>query len=319
LAEIGAALEEKFGENVSINSITDDIRAMEKTGLAKRTGRKKVARDTGRGAYGRFEKNYLEPWELKILADAVLQVPWLRRFDVYGLRNKLLGMTSDSIARKVRNTLHPLPENMYHNDRKFSDNLNKLLDAIDSNRKVTFHYIRLGKRRSSLGIHYDPDTKPARVVSPYDIYTVDGKFYMVGYSDQDKGLRTYRIDRMILLQTLNVAAIAPTRTPFGDSNLELETFYRDNTDNFLGERRLAMTVRWDDATHISVLYDVMGTENVFLISEEDNTFSIRTYDNDGLMNNLLRLGSAIEILEPKLPRRRYLAIIEDIRRKYKEE
>jgi predicted DNA-binding transcriptional regulator YafY len=228
----------------------------------------------------------------------------------------LLGMTSDNIARKVRHTLHMLPQDMYESNLTFVRTLNQLLEAIDRGSKVSFRYSRLGKQRISTGICFETDTKPDRVVSPYDIYMDNGKFYMVGFSDLHQALRSYRVDRIGLLRLTNEPWIPPTRTPVGDVTMALEAFFMNNTDNFLGQKRTVVTIRWDDSTHISVLYDVMGTENVFLISEEDNTFSIRSFENTGLINNLLRLGSAIEILEPASIRDQYLKIIDAIRAKY---
>ena len=315
-AEIHAVLEEKYHASVSLNSITDDVRALEEMGLAKTTGKKKIARDTGRGAYGRFDNNNLEAWELLILTNAISQIPWIPRPRVYKLRNKLLEMTSESTRALVRKNLTLLPPDVYERDIFFIRNLNDLLQAIGNRKKISFHYSRLGKRRTTHGIRWEKDTKDARIVSPYKVYINDGKFYMVGFNEQSQELRAYRVDRIGKVMDTGEPATTPDYTGQEDLYSRLDAFVANNTDNFLGKDRTAITIRWEPAVPVSVLYDVMGTENVFLLSEEDNTFSIRTYDTTGLMNNLLRLGSNIEILEPAGIRSRYLEIIDAIRAKY---
>lgn len=315
-AEIHAVLEEKYHASVSLNSITDDVRALEEMGLAKTTGKKKIARDTGRGAYGRFDNNNLEAWELLILTNAISQIPWIPRPRVYKLRNKLLEMTSESTRTLVRKNLTLLPPDVYERDIFFIRNLNDLLQAIGNRKKISFHYSRLGKRRTTHGIRWEKDTKDARIVSPYKVYINDGKFYMVGFNEQAQELRAYRVDRIGKVMDTGEPATTPDYTGQEDLYSRLDAFVANNTDNFLGKDRTAITIRWEPAVPVSVLYDVMGTENVFLLSEEDNTFSIRTYDTTGLMNNLLRLGSNIEILEPAGIRSRYLEIIDAIRAKY---
>ncbi len=315
-AEIHAVLEEKYHASVSLNSITDDVRALEEMGLAKTTGKKKIARDTGRGAYGRFDNNNLEAWELLILTNAISQIPWIPRPRVYKLRNKLLEMTSESTRALVRKNLTLLPPDVYERDIFFIRNLNDLLQAIGNRKKISFHYSRLGKRRTTHGIRWEKDTKDARIVSPYKVYINDGKFYMVGFNEQAQELRAYRVDRIGKVMDTGEPATTPDYTGQEDLYSRLDAFVANNTDNFLGKDRTAITIRWEPAVPVSVLYDVMGTENVFLLSEEDNTFSIRTYDTTGLMNNLLRLGSNIEILEPAGIRSRYLEIIDAIRAKY---
>jgi len=97
----------------------------------------------------------------------------------------------------------------------------------------------------------------------------------------------------------------------------VKRFHLTNTDSFSGPVQV-VEVRWlSDVREISILYDVFG---VNYVSKKNGSagdiFVIKAQENKGLYNNLLKLGSNIEIIAPQKVRDEYLKIIGEIEKIY---
>lgn len=285
-------LDEEYGISTARGSLTDDLKALHNAGLIKA---KFPSKQLGRGVYGRFENNYFEAWEIKLLIDAVSQETFLEFEDVNKIKNTLLNMTSRKEREIACSNLSPSSKHYYSNDGNFKNNLIKILIAIAEKKKINFKYSKLDnfKRRKS-------DKKPTRKLSPYSIKISKKFMYMIGYAENtgsDTYLKTYRIDHMYNVKILNESQIPQNNTPKGDLTEQVMNFHENNTSNFYGEKPVLVKVKIDkeSGADVNVLYDKMGESNVNPVPGEPGTFTIKSRDTSGLYYNLLSLGETITV------------------------
>lgn len=285
-------LEEEYGISTARGSLTDDLKALHSAGLIKA---KYPGKQLGRGVYGRFENNYFEAWEIKLLIDAISQEVFLEYEDVNKITETLLNMTSRKEREIAVSNLSPNTKDGYSEDGSFKNNLEKILSAIASRKKISFHYSKLDnfKRRKK-------DTKPARILNPYSIKISNKFLYLIGYAEDifsGTYLKTYRIDHMYDVKKLSDERIPLSNTPEGDLTEHVKNFHANNTSNFYGMKTILVKVRIDkdSGADANVLYDKMGVSNVNPVPGEPGSFTIKSHDTAGLYYNLLSLGETITV------------------------
>ena len=289
-SELLEALEDE-GIETSLRSIADYCSILKDADLIRQKEQKETP-VANRGVYGLFKDHYFDLWEVKILLDAVAQIPNLPKKTVEEIQEKLLTLSSPSIHEQARRVRTDLPDDFYDSSSSFIDSIQTILTAIIERKILRFHYVKLGKDKRVM-----PDEKPPRSVHPYALTIRDQHFYLIGYHEEREKITPLRIDRIVDPVITDKRATPMSRLPIGDMTSKVHGFVRNHTNNFFYESTLYLTIRWHpEETPVHVLFDVMGEKNVSAISE-DYVYQIKTTDNLGLIANLLRLGPAVEILK----------------------
>lgn len=279
--------------DVSIRTLADDIAVLKKNGLIRSVSQKGASKDD-RGSYGLFDDSYFELWETKILMDSVSQVPYIPLDTVKTLRSKLLNLTSKRIREQAGDITSELPEQMYSTTDEFIYTLKEALRAIIGGKVLEFRYSRLDENKE-----YREDRDYAQIVHPYAITTLDDYFYLLGYYEQRESVSPFRLDRIKKIKVTDRDATPAARLPIGDKTEDIRNYLVNNTSNFMHEKKALITIKWHpEKNHVSLLYDIMGTENVSR-GKGENEYIIKTDNNPGLIANLLRLGPTIELLGPE--------------------
>lgn len=306
--QIRRILIEDYGIEADRRSVRDDVKVLIEAGLVVETGSKGVPK-AERGSY--FVGWIFDDWELKVLMDAVSEVKCIKSEYISGIIRKLKSM-GGPVTRELLNTNEPMVEPYdYWMEQEFTSNFIKLLTAIRMRNKVTFNYGKL-----NIDKKFELTREKRYMVSPYSIQNNEGSYYLMCNTEGKDDLSIYRIDRMKELEICDELSVPPNRLPAGDMTDNVRRFHLTNTDSFNGPIQV-VEVKWlADIKNISILYDVFG---VNYVSKEkgSNTFVIRAQENQGLYNNLLRLGSKIEIIAPEMVRDNYQKIIKEIREIYR--
>lgn len=276
-----------------IRIYTDDINLLEKMNLAKRTKRKGTPKSK-RGVYGLFDDDYFELWEIKILADAVSQISHLTPSSVNAIKHKLLNLTSKNIRDDAKNVLTDLPDEIYSHDERFVKNLRIVLSAITSRKVLKCDYAHLGADKNY------QDEGDVRTIHPYALTIKQQSFFVVGYHEEKKAMWPSRVDRIFNPVITEIDRMPPSKVVVDgkttDYTKKIRGYVRNNTSNFFSEKTTYVKIKWHpEVSPMHVLFSIMGENNI-LPTKEEHVYNIKTADNDGLIANLLRLGSAVELL-----------------------
>lgn len=184
-AEIRAALTER-GCPVTVETLRDDIAALREAGYDI------VVNETnGLSTTYSYVDRPLDTPELQILIDAVSSSQFISQTRSHQLVSKLVAMAGPS----HREELHPgimVSEFIKTLNSQLLYTVQKIQQAIQSNRKITFQYFQFNLKKERVPRH---DGK-WYVISPYITIWKHERYFMVGWSDEREKVVVFRIDRM---------------------------------------------------------------------------------------------------------------------------
>ena len=184
-AEIRAEMKKK-GCPVTIETLRDDMAALKEVGFDI-----VVNETSGLSTTYSYVDRALDIPELQILVDAVASSQFISQTRSRQLIAKLTAMAGPS----HRDELHPgilVSESVKTPNSQLLYTVQKIQQAIQSNRKITFQYFRFDLDRQRVPRH---DGK-WYVISPYITLWKRERYFMVGWSDEREKTVVFRIDRM---------------------------------------------------------------------------------------------------------------------------
>ena len=129
--------------------------------------------------------------ELRLLIDAVLSSKFITEKKSEELVDKLISLTSETSADKLRRTVHVTGKAKSDNEKGYYI-VDAINEAIHLDHKISFFYFDYdGKKKHVLRNEGAPYT-----VSPYDLIWDGDYYYLTGYCDERNEIRTFRVDRI---------------------------------------------------------------------------------------------------------------------------
>ncbi len=140
--------------------------------------------------------------------------------------------------------------------------------AIKEDKKVYFRYLKASvdnvrktvTRRNNAGYS----------VSPYSLFVNDGNYYLLGYSDRDRKILTYRVDRMKAVKCTDERRVG--RTEF--KKTDISTFTRRVFGMYRGERQHVEVVI--DKGLLDTVVDRLGVTGVVYDETKDKKVIVKT-------------------------------------------
>ena len=170
--------------------------SMHRTTLAKdvevlRTAGVEVMSERKRTMYYYLSDRPLSLPELRLLIDAVLSSKFITEKKSQELVDKLISLTSETSADKLRRTVHVTGKAKSDNEKGYYI-VDAINEAIHLGRKISFYYFEYdNKKKHSLKNDGAPYT-----VSPYDLIWDGDFYYLTGYCDERDDIRIFRVDRV---------------------------------------------------------------------------------------------------------------------------
>lgn len=171
-------------------SIYDDIEALRLFGLDIIFQREKTI-----GYY--VGKRYFELPELKLLVDAVQSSKFITYKKSRELIKKLESLTSKSEAQQlqrqvfVANRVKTMNESIYYN-------VDKIHNAITADVKIAFLYYEWTVDKE---ISYRKNGEKY-IISPSALTWDDENYYLIGYDEEEKIIKHFRVDKMVSIDLL---------------------------------------------------------------------------------------------------------------------
>ena len=139
---------------------------------------------------------------------------------------------------------------------------------------------------------YQSTKAEARRIHPYAVKEFEKRWYIVAYSEEGQGLRTYAMDRIV--------AIEPTGDHFQmPKNFDVDTLFEASYGIYLPEKGQTPQLVKIRTTEREAAYLEDLPLHPSQIRTGPTEFVLRVIPNPGFVMELLRHGDRLEVLEPE--------------------
>ena len=200
--------------------------------------------------------------ELKLLVDAVQSSKFITEEKSRELIRKLGRLTSRENSKQLQRQVYIINRPKTSNDAIYR-NVDAVHDAIRENRQVTFHYLEWTMKKELRQKHEGK----LYHVSPWSLTWDDENYYLVGFDEETKTIRHYRVDKMEDISLTHDRRNG--REQFRDFDLAA---FAKKTFGMFGGADARVTLRCKE--HLAgVILDRFG-KDVMMIPQEDHSFRV---------------------------------------------
>ena len=240
--------------------------------------------------------------ELKILVDMVQSSNFLTASKTDTLIKKIEGLASiyegSSLGRRifVRNRVKAKNESVYIN-------IDRISDAIASDRMVCFQYFRYNLNKERELRHGGR----MHQISPFALIWVDQNYYMLGYDSENAQMRHFRVDRMTNISV----SPEPREGHRVFSRTDMSTYTNKVFYMFTGDET-RVTLRCANYVIDSII-DRFGEDVIIIPDGEDHfTFTANIVVSPQFFAWISPFGKDIEIIHPSTVRRSFKSHLQNI-------
>jgi len=183
--EIRNLMEKKYGIPMHRTTVASDVDLLLAAGIPIN-----VYRSRANKYY--LEEGSFEIPELKILIDAVESSKFITEKKSQLLVKKLMSLTSEANASKLRRNLHTSGRARSGNEKGYYI-VDAINEAINTGKKISLFYTDWDEIKSTV---LRNDGKPY-TVSPYTLIWNGDYYYLVGYYHEKERVSTFRTDRIL--------------------------------------------------------------------------------------------------------------------------
>ena len=243
-----------------------------------------------------FEREWLSNQEVLAVCKILLESRAFTKAEMKGFLTKLLAQTTPTQRKVVEFIIKSESVNyvpLQHN-KPLVEILWQVSDAIINEHQLQFSYTR-----------QDGRTKE-RKIKPLAVIFSEFYFYLIGLQvdENEDVFRTYRLDRMTQVVTLEEKFYIPYRDKFSDGEFRKRV-------QFMYDGEL-MTVKFRYfGCSIEHILDKLPTAKSEKLTEGVYNISAEVY-GDGILMWLLSQGSQIDVIAPKKLRNEWLSVAENI-------
>ncbi|MBN1624291.1 MAG: WYL domain-containing protein [Clostridia bacterium] len=235
-------------------------------------------------------KRQMETAELKILMDAVQQAHFLTERKSIELLDKLMGLTSTSIAHELKKQIS-VSKRSKHGNESIYYNVDKINTAIVKNKQLTFQYFQYDEQGQRVlsrnGYRYR--------VSPYFTTWYAENYYMICTTKEYSNFSHYRIEKMTEIEISD-----KKRRPLRDlapNGFNLAEYLNKTVSMFTGTpEKIRLRI---DTSLASQIFDKFGMDQ-HLIPDSDGKLilNVDAVVEKGLLSWIISYGDKIEVLSP---------------------
>jgi len=312
----------KKSDEDNLLSMADIINELDKLGISSE--RKSIYRDIEQLVdfgydISTFEENRLgyfmssrefDETEIRFLIDAILSSRCLTTKKSKDLLDKLLHLTSEGSAAKLKNRVTLEGRIKCHNE-EFYYNIDKINRAISENKKITYQYYQYDFTKKLVlkrdGYLY--------TINPYDLCWNEDYYYLIGSHDKYDNLSNYRVDRMHAINILEEKRKEINKVSGYSKGLNLADYMRYSFKMFSGEKTNVEIKFSNDL--LNTIIDRMGV-NITTIKLDPEHFKLITDVNigEGFIAWILSFGTKAEVLYPQELRESIKKKIDEVRGMY---
>ena len=248
--------------------------------------------------------------ELRLLIDGVFTSGAITDREAHQLVKKLERYSNRYFKAHVSH-IHSTSSGKNAENRNVMDSIAAIDEAISKGKKISFSYLQYG-----IDFKLHPKRSIRYVVSPYQMISNKGKYYLIGNYDEYDDVSHYRLDRITDVEILKENR-KPIKTIKGlEKGLNISDYISEHVYMYSGES-IHIKIRTNE-TLMDALIDGFGKDFRVSFGDDDDIIVNLKCNPDAFFYWAMQYGRNIEVLEPESMRIRIKDASLEIYRKYKE-
>lgn len=227
--------------------------------------------------------------ELKLLVDSVQSAKFITAKKSNELIKKLEKLGSKYEATKLQRQVFVAERNKTVNEGIYY-NVDEIHSAIGANQQITFQYFQWDMDKKMVlkreGALYE--------ISPWALTWADENYYLVGYDEEDKKIKHFRVDKM-----LNIKVVEKARE--GQeffTQFDMAVYTKKMFGMFDGEEQM---VKLECEKNLAgVIIDRFGKDVMMIKSEDGKSFTanVKAAVSRQFLGWIISLGEGVRIVGP---------------------
>lgn len=298
--DIIALVQQKYNLNCDRKTVTDNIHGLQAMGYEI------ISNRNPGGTY--LAGRIFEESELRILIDGILFSPMISQSQARDLIDKLSSLGGQHFKEKIPHTriLSALPHGC---NQQLFYTIDILSEAIQNQKKVSFTYNQFGP---DFQLH--PRKDEPYLVSPYEMVTSQGKFYLLCNCAKYDNISHFRLDRITDIH-ISEEPLCPVKDiPGFEQGLQLPV--RMSEDLYMYSGHTVDVTLETTPEMMNQLVDAFG-DNFTVTSEKDGLLYAFLHVNEQAMCYwILQHGTEVKVLQPESLKQKVIHAIQQMLEKY---
>ena len=248
--------------------------------------------------------------ELRLLIDGVFTSGAITDREAHQLVKKLERYSNRYFKAHVSH-IHSTSSGKNAENQNVMDSIAAIDEAISKGKKIGFSYLQYG-----IDFKLHPKRSIRYVVSPYQMISNKGKYYLIGNYDEYEDVSHYRLDRITDVEILKENR-KPMKTIKGlEKGLNISDYIAEHVYMYSGDS-IHIKIRTNE-TLMDALIDGFGKDFRVSFGDDDDIIVNLKCNPDAFFYWAMQYGQNIEVLEPESMRERIRKASMKIYRKYKD-
>lgn len=256
-------------------------------------------------------------FDIRLISECIYSSKYISQDEAERLIDIMKGFISDTQADEIR-TDALVTDRVRTLNKSVINNVSSIYDAMSKKingekhipEKISFQYMKYDFK--NLNQQVERIAGVTYVVSPFKLIINDGNYYLIGYNDYNKAIRTYRVDRMKNLRRIGKAREGEEEF----KKIELSTYTQRTFSMFHGTKE--HVILQADISLLDTIVERFGRRNVSYSKASDKLFnvSIDLEISDQFYGWICGLGTKIKILAPATVRASFIDYLDEIKENY---
>lgn len=262
---------------------------------------------------GFYAKNrHYELDDIRLLIECV----YASKFISEGQSKRLVDVLSDFVSVDQADSIRHnalLTDRNKTNNRSVLNNISLINQAMIRSQKISFKYLRYSI--DDLERQVERRNGQKYIVSPYHLLINDGNYYLLAFSDKQKSMRTYRLDRIKDVSLFD----EPREGKDEFRAMDIKSYAQRVFSMYSGKQRV-VSLRFINPL-LDTVIDRFGRQNVQYAKVDEGHFrvDVRVEISDQFFGWLLGFGKKVRIIAPDDIIDQFKAYIDKVREMYQEE
>lgn len=246
--------------------------------------------------------------ELRLLIDSIFSSGVIPDREAHQLVKKLEKYSNKYFKAHV-SYIHSTPRGKNSDNQKVMDSIAAIDTAISKGKKISFSYLQYG-----IDFKLHPKRDIRYVVSPYQMISNKGRYFLVGNYDGYDDISHYRLDRITDVEILKESR-KPMKSVKGlENGLNIADYISEHVYMFSGES-VHVKLRADENL-MGTLIDNFGKDFRVTLGKGHDIIVDLKCNPDAFFYWVMQYGQHTEVLEPASMRERIQQAAKAIQMKY---
>lgn len=247
--------------------------------------------------------------ELRLMIDSIFSSGGITDKEAHQLVKKLEKFSNKYFKAHVSH-IHSTSSGKNAENKQVMESIAAIDNAISKGKKISFSYLQYG-----VDLKQHPKNDIRYVVSPYQMISSKGKYYLIGNYDAYDDVSHYRMDRITDVEILKDPR-KPMKSIKGlENGLDLAAYMAEHVYMYSGKGE-----HFKLRTHenmMNTLVDSFGKDLRVSFGEEEDIVVDLKCNPDAFFYWVMQYGQKIEVLEPESMRVRIKQASLEVYNKYK--